>query len=480
MPAAARLKVGGPLGVGARPAVGGSLTTGARLAMGASARPQRRPAALAALVLIGCAVQAPRSAAAQDLALANAVVLNPAEESVDRGVLLIEGGFVTGLAAAPPPDFAGEVLDLEGRFVMPAPADVHTHSFGNMSPRGMPQMLGPQGTANTALFTGVAFVLDLFSPEQMIFEYRNRRRDEGGQGAELFAAGPCLTATNGHCSEYGVPTRIVDTPGEARQEVADLAASAPDVVKIVYDHQTYGGRSMPTVDLPTLTAVLETAREHGLKTVVHVGTWDDLREAALAGADAVTHTPGPDPPPADLAELLAEQGTYHIPTLAVQGDFARMAEDPGLLDDPLLAETAPAALRDAYRVGDGWDPRIEGFLTWQRTLMDTSLEAVRTLADAGVPMLTGTDGGNMGVFQGYSVHRELELLVEAGLSEWSALRSATTHAARFLERSWGVAPGDEATLLILEASPIESITNTKRVHAVIQAGIVVDRALLLN
>lgn len=456
------------------------LTVGGLLAVGVRVRPEHRPAALAALVLIGCAVQAPRPAAAQDLALANATVLNPADESVESGVLLIEDGIVTGLAAAPPPDFTGRVLDLEGRFVMPALADLHTHSFGNMSPRGMPQMLGPQGSANAALYTGVAFILDLFSPEQMIFEYRNRRRDEGGQGAELFAAGPCLTATDGHCSEYGVPTRIVDTPEEARQEVTDLAMSAPDVVKIVYDHQTYGGRSMPTVDLPTLTAVLETARAHGLRTVVHVGTWDDLREAALAGADAVTHTPGLDAVPAGLAETLVEQGTYHIPTLAVQGDFARMADDPGLLDDPLLAETVPVALRDAYRVGDGWDARIEGFLTWQRTLMDTSLEAVRTLADAGVPLLTGTDGGNMGVFQGYSVHRELELLVEAGLSEWSALRSATTNAARFLGRRWGVAPGDEATLLIIDASPIESITNSRRVHAVIQGGIVVDRESLQN
>ena len=462
MPASTRLTAAGPLAVGTR------------------ARPQRWAAALAAMALIGCCVLGARSVAAQDLALANAVVLNPADETVDHGVLLIQDGIVGGVLAAVPPDFGGRVLDLEGRFVMPALADLHTHSFGNMSPRGMPQLLGPQGTANAALFTGVAFVLDLFSPEQMIFDYRNRRRDEGGQGAEVFAAGPCLTATNGHCSEYGVPTRIVDTPEDARREVTDLARSAPDVVKIVYDHQTYGGRSMPTVDLPTLTAVLETARQHGFRTVVHVGTWDDLREAALAGADAVTHTPGPDAVPAGLAELLAAQDTYHIPTLAVQGDFARMADDPGLLDDALLTEAVPAALRDAYRVGDGWDPRIEGFLTWQRTLMESNQVAVRTLAEAGVPMLTGTDGGNMGVFQGYSVHRELALLVEAGLSEWSALRSATTNAVGFLDRRWGVAPGDEATLLILDASPIESIGNTRRVHGVIQGGIVVDRESLLN
>ena len=277
----------------------------------------------------------------------------------------------------------------------------------------MPQFLGPQGTANAALYTGVAFVLDLFSAQEMILTFRDRQREEGGQGAVLLAAGPCFTATNGHCSEYGIPTRIVDTPEEARREVADLAIASPDVVKVVYDHQSYSGRSSPTIDLPTLTAVLETAREHGLRTIVHVGTWQDVRDAALAGADAVTHTPGPDPPPPDLVEILVQAGTFHIPTLAVQSDFARMLDDPGLLDDPLLVETVPAALLEAYRSDASQNQMIVGWLAWQRTLMEPNLEAVRTLAAAGVPMLTGTDGGNFGVFQGYSVHRELDLLAEA-------------------------------------------------------------------
>ena len=419
-----------------------------------------------------------RPAAAQDLALAGAAILNPADESIQRGVLLIEDGRVSRITETVPPDFPGETLDLTGKFVIPALADLHSHTFGNSSPAGMPQFLGPQGTANAALYTGVAFVLDLFSAEEMILSFRDRQREEGGQGAVLLAAGPCFTATNGHCSEYGIPTRIVDTPEEARREVADLAIASPDVVKVVYDHQSYSGRSFPTVDLPTLTAVLETAREHGLRTIVHVGTWQDVRDAALAGADAVTHTPGPDPPPPDLVEILVQAGTFHIPTLAVQSDFARMLDDPGLLDDPLLVETVPAALIEVYRSDASQNQMIAGWLAWQRTLMEPNLEAVRTLAAAGVPMLTGTDGGNLGVFQGYSVHRELELLGEAGLSPWSALRAATVDAARFLDRRWGVEPGDEATLLILDASPVDAIANTKRVHTVIQAGVVVDREVL--
>ena len=420
----------------------------------------------------------PLALKAQDLALTDAVVLNPADESIHRGVVVIEAGRILSLADDLPADFDGPTLELDGKYVIPALADLHTHSFGNASPGGMPQLLGPQGTANAALYNGVAFVLDLFSPEDMILGFRDSQRAGDLQGAMLFAAGPCLTATNGHCSEYGVPTRIVDTPEDARREVADLADQAPDVVKIVYDHQSYGGRSMPTVDLATLTAVLETARQHGLKTVIHVGTWEDVREAVLAGADAITHTPGPQPPPGDLAALMVESGTYHIPTLAVQSQFASIVDDPGLLDDPLLTESVPQALRDLYRDFDSSQTLFESWLSYQRILAEPTRHAVKSLSDAGVPMLAGTDGGNPGIFQGYSVHRELELLEASGLSRWEALRSATTTGSRFLGHRWGVEPGDEATLLVLDASPLESIANTKRIHAVIQAGVVVDRAAL--
>ncbi len=420
----------------------------------------------------------PLGLTAQNLALSGAVVLNPADESIHGGVVLIEAGRIAALAEEVPADFDGSTLDLGGRFVIPALADLHTHSFGNAGPGGMPQLLGPQGTANAALYTGVAFVLDLFSPEDMILGFRDGQRAAGPQGALIFAAGPCLTATDGHCSEYGVPTRIVDTPEDARREVADLAVKAPDVVKVVYDHQSYGGRSMPTVDLATLTAVIETARRHGLKTVVHVGTWDDVREAVLAGADAVTHTPGPLPPPADIAGLMVESGTYHIPTLAVQSQFVGIVDDPGLLEDPLLIQTVPQALRDLYRDFDASLSMFDSWLSYQRILAQPSREAVKSLSDAGVPMLAGTDGGNLGIFQGYSVHRELELLEAAGLPRWTALRSATTNGSRFLGHRWGVEPGDEATLLVLDASPLEAIANTKRIHAVIRAGVVVDREAL--
>ena len=421
------------------------------------------------------AIGASRTATAQELYIANARVLHVGPRTESTRNVLIRDGKIAGFPTSQPPDFKGAVIDAGGRWVMPALSDMHTHSVGNFTPPGGFQMMGPEGVARAALYAGVARYLDLFSPEDVIFAARTSRATATTPGADIFAAGPCLTATKGHCSEYGVPTRIVDSPADAKREVSALAAKKPDVVKVVYDHRTYLGRSMPTIDRATLDAVVAAAQANGLKTVVHVGTWEDVRHAVLAGAAAVTHTPE-GPPPADIPSLMVQRGTFHIPTLAVQGDYARFLDDPSLLDSPLLTSMIGAktlALYKAPPVGP-----LAGWITMQRASRETGAAAVRTLAAAGVAMVTGTDGGNPAVFQGYSVHRELRLLLEAGLSSWDVLAATTTAAGRLLGRKWDMEVGDEATLLVLDASPLADIRNTERIHAVILRGVVVDRTAI--
>jgi imidazolonepropionase-like amidohydrolase len=419
---------------------------------------------------------APASLAGQDLYIRNARILDPAVKSEVAGNILIQGGVIAGFPKQKPTSFTGTELDAGGRYVIPALTDMHTHSYGNAGAAGPPQFLGTAGVARVDLQAGVARFLDLFSPEDSILALRNRQRAGTVPGAEILAAGPCLTATKGHCSEYGVPTRIVNTPEEARREVTELAAKKPDVVKVVYDHEVYGGRSLPSIDKVTLSAVVATAREHGLKTVVHIGHWQDLRDAVEAGAAAVTHTPSGEVP-ADLPALMAARGTYHIPTLAVQGDWARYLDTPVLLDSPLLASVASKAIVDGYRKAPADTSRMGGWLAWQRRIGPGNLVAVGKLYRAGVPMLTGTDGGNPAIFQGYSVHRELALLVEAGLSPWDALAASTTTAGKFFGRKWGMTEGSEATLLVLDKSPIENIRNSETIFRIVNRGVVVNTAM---
>jgi len=105
---------------------------------------------------------------------------------------------------------------------------------------------------------------------------------------------------------------------------------------------------------------------------------------------------------------------------------------------------------------------------------------VKAMADAGVTILTGTDSGLPGTIQGYSMHRELMKLVEAGLSPWQALAAGTTEAGAFLGRQYGVTPGSEANLLVLDGSPLEDIRNTQRIAYVIHHGAIVNRDALLE
>jgi len=428
-------------------------------------------AAFMTLVALGVS----QTVSAQDLYITNARLLNVGARTETSQNILIRDGKIAGFPRSAPKDFKGRVIDVGGKWVMPALSDMHTHSVGNFMPPGGFQMMGAEGVARIDLYAGVARYLDLFSPEDAIFAARASRSAASTPGADIFAAGPCLTATKGHCSEYGVPTRIVDSPEDATREVNALAAKKPDVVKVVYDHRTYGARSMPTIDRATLEGVVRAARTNGLKTIVHVGTWDDVRHSVTAGAAAVTHTPE-GPPPADLVALMVERGTFHIPTLAVQGDYARFVDDPTLLDSPLLLEMIGAKAIALFKAPA--PPQMEGWLKFLRAARETDAASVRTLAAAGVPMVTGTDGGNPAVFQGYSVHRELRLLREAGLSPWEALAATTINAGRLLGRKWGTDIGDEGTLIVLEASPLTEMRNTERINAVIQRGVIVDRSAI--
>ncbi|MDX1384636.1 MAG: amidohydrolase family protein, partial [Thermoanaerobaculia bacterium] len=349
----------------------------------------------------------PLAAAAQDVFIRGGTLVAPGEGEERRANLLIVDGRIAGRPAEPPAGFTGEVVDATGRWVIPGLHDLHMHSFGNMAPNGSVDMVGTDRATKLMLYCGVTGFLDLFSPEDFIFGLRDRQRAQAGAaaGADIFAAGPCITATGGHCTEYGVPTRVIDSPADAKREIDELAPKRPDVVKVVFDRDG----SMPTIDVATLRAAVAAAHAHGLRTVIHIGTneWGDVHEAALAGADAVTHVPERGVVPDDIVVAMVEAGTAIIPTLAVHHDIAWWFEDPTRLRNPLVAAVTSADLRAAFE----GEPQ-GGFARWVRTaveLRENRHTSVRKLVAAGVPVLAGTDAGNPGTFLGYSIHRELAL-----------------------------------------------------------------------
>jgi imidazolonepropionase-like amidohydrolase len=198
--------------------------------------------------------------------------------------------------------------------------------------------------------------------------------------------------------------------------------------------------------------------------------------AVRAGATAITHCADDEVIPEALATLMAKVGAVSIPTMAVQCDLARFTDTPALLEDPLLGRVSGVGLRATYRDRAHFSERARDWLDWQREDCATNdFASLRRLHAAGVTILAGSDTGNLGTFQGYSTHREIELMVEAGLPPWDALRAATTEAARFLHLRWGVRPGAPANLLVVAGSPLADVRNTRRIVDVIYRGRLLPR-----
>jgi tetratricopeptide (TPR) repeat protein len=174
-----------------------------------------------------------------------------------------------------------------------------------------------------------------------------------------------------------------------------------------------------------------------------------------------------------LFALFVENGTWQCPTLTVQRGLSYM-DDKKFTDDA-RRKYMPKDLMEY------WEPNNNAFVSsnaaedWamMKKAFSKKLEIVRPMRRAGVKFIAGTDLANPYCFPGFSLHDELGLLVQAGLTPMEALQAATYNAAEFLGKldSVGtVETGKTADLVLLEANPLEDISNTKKIEAVVVGG----------
>lgn len=203
-----------------------------------------------------------------ELVLADIRLVDPSTETVRQGALRIEGERIFAILESAPAEFGGQIIDLDGRWVLPGLVDAHVHLWGNTGPAFQQrQMLQTSGTAKMMLYAGATAFLYLFSPEDYILDLRNEQRAEGLLGADIYAAGPILTWPNGHGTEYDLPTRTVESPADARRTGHSESTRSPDVVKLVY--HPYHTERYPSMDRATMKATVEAARARDLPPIVH-------------------------------------------------------------------------------------------------------------------------------------------------------------------------------------------------------------------
>ncbi len=394
-------------------------------------------------------------ALAQDVAFSNVNVFT-GEELLEDAQVLVQDGIIRAVGTDLELPEGTEVIDGGGGTLIPGLIDAHQHVFT------------PEALAQNLIF-GVTSVLDMFTDPG--FAQGMKAEQEAGEAAyraDLFSAGVLATAPGGHGTQFGVPVDGLTEPGQAEAWVADRAEEGSDYVKVVLETGEEMGTEIPSIDGATAQAVIDAAHARGMLAITHVQTLAAARIALEAGSDGLAHIFTDVVADGEFVAAAAEAGMFVIPTMTVFQSLPDGTVDRSLLEDPDLAP---------YLSPSDEQSLTRPFAGFEQMSIDNGLESVRLLHEAGVPILAGTDAMNPGTTYGASLHRELQLLTEAGLSPLEALRSATavTADAFGLDDRGRIAEGLRADLVLLAGDPTEDILATRRIEGVWKGGVPADR-----
>jgi imidazolonepropionase-like amidohydrolase len=406
---------------------------------------------------MGASVAGP--AAGDDVVTFRDVRVFDGAQVIPQANVVIRGGKISNVGVGDEIPAGAKVIDGRGKTLIPGLIDAHTHTFAAEHLRA------------AAVF-GVTTELDMFT--SVSFAAAQRAEQAAGKAAgraDLLSAGTLVTAPGGHGTEYGVPIPTITSPDQADRFVAARVAEGSDFIKIVYDDGAEISLPWKSIDERTLTALIRAAKARKKLAVVHILAREFARTAIDAGADGLVHLFVDKPVDDEFVRLVSKRKAFIIPTLTVleatnrhnRGNSA-LADDPALA--PYLTPEDVRALKSSFP-----GP------TAPADALKIPGDTVKALKAAEVRILAGTDCSNPGTAHGASMHRELALLVDAGLSPVEALAAATaqTAAAFGLSDRGRIAPGVRADLVLVDGDPTVDIKATRKIVGVWKQGQRIDR-----
>jgi imidazolonepropionase-like amidohydrolase len=390
---------------------------------------------------------------------------------IEQGVIVIDGRRIeaVGPKSAVRVPASAKRIDAGGKTALPGLADMHVHLLGGTNGVGL-DILGYQKYLNALLYAGVTTVLDTGNVVPFVLQLRAEVKSGRVLGPRIYCVGPLVDGADPVWPSLSV---AVVSKDQVPRIVSTLADEQVDFVKL------YVGLSDPLIR--TISAE---AGKRGLRTIIDQWTRNGSADIAREGIAGFAHFPSRRISDEAIQTLKARQ-VFFISTLAVQESaLGRRFRDLKFLEEPLIADTTPKAALDGLRheYGNLTPEQLAAKSSFTNLVDLKGAESnVPRFRDAGILFATGTDAVYPGDFQGEGLHRELELLVESGLSPLEAITTATKNAAAIVKASgeWGtIEPGKLADVVIVDGKPDQTIGDTRRVVTVIKEGSILDRVAL--
>jgi imidazolonepropionase-like amidohydrolase len=368
---------------------------------------------------------------------------------IENGVLLVRDGRIEAVgsraAVKTPPD--ARRVDLSGKTITPGFHATHVHITGAS---GVEQQLG--------VYTryGITTLWSLGGEPSSAFDARAEQNTASLKRARLYLAGEIISAT---------------TPDAARQRVAKVAATKPDILKIRVDDQLGTTKKMaPAV----YKAIIDEAHKRRVRVAAHIFYLEDAKELLRSGVDMIAHSVRDTEIDEEFIALMKARGIPYCPTLTREISTFVYESTPAFFDDPFFqAEADPKVIaglkeplrQEAMRNSRSAQSYKKGLAIAKRNLAKA--------AQAGLLIVMGTDSGaSADRFQGYFEHLEMQMMVESGMSPQQVIQSATGDAARAmkLEGAGILVKGAQADFNVFDRDPSDDIANTKTLRSVWVAG----------
>ncbi len=344
-------------------------------------------------------------------------------------------------------------IDATGKTIIPGLISAHSH-------------LNDASQFGIYLRDGITTILSLGGDKEFALR-EQAAKAAPGTAPHLYVAGPIQDST-------AIPGAVaVTAPEEARKSVDQLVSQKPDIVKLRVD-DFLGAR--PKMPPQVYAAVIDEAHKNGFRTAAHVVLLDDAKSLLHDGIDYIAHSVRDREVDQELIGLMKARRVFYCPTLTREIAVFAYSETPAFLSDPFLLKEA-----DPTEIAKMEDPKHQEAVrndkgaAWYKDHFPIALQNLKTLSDAGVDIVMGTDsGGGPGRFQGYFEHLELEYETKAGLTPMQALVTATSAPARLLkisDRVGTLEKGKWADFVVLSANPLEDIRNTRNIDSVWIGGV---------